>query len=389
MSPEEAEEALERHFLATAKKGVVLSAARLAEYARKKGIPHTADALRQMRHRFKFSAFASRFQRPPHYMSASVSRYGICQLDLGVFEPAHRRQNRGCGAFLLSVEMLSQQLQVVPCRDGTTASWEAAVTKMAETGFNAVRTLVTDRDSAVKSQAFRDRIKEKFGISWTWLKNRNKVRAASAAAAAAALLTALLPPQAFKSERYIGHCKNWLSQAMRANGDKRWVHLLPRFVADHNAGFVTGTDVVRSTVNQHNYVGLLAKMFKTESPTLLFNVSGMEDLPGPLAKLVWRHEVGDKVLLARRSDFSLKGKNSFEKVSVVGAYGPEVHTVARRMAKNNAKLFVTPVYGLAKLPGTWFYENELKPALFAEADKGAAAQKRRRELLRLRRARKK
>lgn len=174
MSPEEAERLLELYFERHAKKGIVLSAAQLAKYAKSESIPYNFDDLRHMRHRFKFSAFSSGYRAPLRFMTGSVPRYGCVFMDAAIMEPKHRGQNSGCGAFMVAVEALSQQTFTVGMRDGTTASWEKAVTELAETRFHSIRVVVTDRDSAVKSQKFRDSIKERFGITWTHLKNRSK-----------------------------------------------------------------------------------------------------------------------------------------------------------------------------------------------------------------------
>jgi D-Tyr-tRNAtyr deacylase len=95
-------------------------------------------------------------------------------LDVAIFEKNHRNVNSGCGAFMAAVEVVSQQLFAVGMKNGTTASWEKAVTELAETKFHSMNMIITDRDSAVKSQSFRDSIKERFGISWTHLKSRSK-----------------------------------------------------------------------------------------------------------------------------------------------------------------------------------------------------------------------
>jgi hypothetical protein len=153
---------------------------------------------------------------------------------------------------------------------------------------------------------------------------------------------------------------------MRANGNNRWVDLVPKLERHYNSQNVSGTSVRRSHVNQHNYLELLEQLFKTDDPTALFNLSSTDSYPPPIAKMVWRYDVGDKVILARRSDYALKDRHYFEKASVVGAYGPEVRTVVRRVAKHSGKLFVCPVYELSGLEGTFFYDSELRRALFAE-----------------------
>lgn len=190
---------------------------------------------------------------------------------------------------------------------------------------------------------------------------------------------------------FLQHAKRHFSQACRLNGNNQWVRLIPEFVRFHNSQPVTNTSVKRSSVTKHNYVALLSELFRTEAPTMLFNISATEDHPEPLAKLIFKYQEQDKVLLARRVNFTLKNRNSFEKESVVGAFGSKVYTISRRMAKHNADLWITPVYQLAEIPGSWWYTSELSPALYAENKGGdkeeARRRQRRREQLRLRRLR--
>ena len=165
---------IEEYYLRRAKEGVVLTPAELTVFAKKEKVKVSQKELRKMRSNFEFSAVASKFQKSKDFFSSSVAHYGFCQIDLGVFHPRYKHLNNGCGAFLLAAEMTSQQLFLIPTRDGTSKSWQDAVTKLAETGFNAVRSLCSDRDTAV-SVSFRKFILERFGIAWSFMKNRNKV----------------------------------------------------------------------------------------------------------------------------------------------------------------------------------------------------------------------
>jgi hypothetical protein len=173
-------EEVRRHFEANARRGVVLSASQLASFAKKRGLPNTPLAkLRQVRHGFKFSAFASRYTRPLRYMSSSLMIYGSVQVDMANFSPEHRRVNGGHAAFLLGVEGVSGQLAVVPCKDLTTKSWERAIRIMMETSsFNSVRVFMSDRDSAVKSddasKGLRARLKRDYGVGWYFMRGRHK-----------------------------------------------------------------------------------------------------------------------------------------------------------------------------------------------------------------------
>lgn len=170
---------MRQHFERNARRGITLSAEKLAEFARKKNLGLGLAQLRKIRHTFKFTAFASRYRRPLRYMSSSVPSYGVVMVDMANFLPQHKRANGGAVAFLCCVECLSGQLAAVPCTDLTARSWEKALVSVIESsGIHAVRVIVSDRDSAVKSnhasEGLRARLKARFGVKWIFLKNRNK-----------------------------------------------------------------------------------------------------------------------------------------------------------------------------------------------------------------------
>jgi len=174
------EAALAKHFEANARRGVVLSARQLADYARKRGLTGVPlETLRKMRHRFKFTALSSRHVRPPRYASSSVMTYGAVQVDAAWMFKNRAAVNGGAVGFLLGVEGVSGQLAVQPMKDLTSQSWEKALRHMVETSaFSSVRTFQSDRDSAVKSndesEGLRGKLKRDFGISWYFMRGRHK-----------------------------------------------------------------------------------------------------------------------------------------------------------------------------------------------------------------------
>lgn len=168
-----------RHFEKHARRGITLNAPQLAAFARQKDIRVALKDLRKIRHEFKFTAFASRYRRPLRYMSSSYPRYGVGMADAAIFMPQHKKVNDGAMGFLLVVECLSGQLAAIPLRDLTSRSWELALVAVIETSsIHALRVMVSDRDSAVKSndasKGLRARLKKRFGLGWIFLKNRNK-----------------------------------------------------------------------------------------------------------------------------------------------------------------------------------------------------------------------
>jgi hypothetical protein len=162
-----------------ARRGITLSAEQLAAFARKKGVKVDMSELRKIRHEYKFTAFAARYRRPLRFFSQSVARYGVVFLDMGHMAGEHKKVNDGMMGFLCCVEAISGQLSAIPVRDFTTRSWEKAIVSMIEhSAVNAVRCVISDRDSAVKSNheslGLRARLKRDFGVKWVFLKNRSK-----------------------------------------------------------------------------------------------------------------------------------------------------------------------------------------------------------------------
>ena len=167
------------HFEQHARRGITVNARQLAVFARKKGIKVKLSELRKIRHEFKFTAFSSRFRRPLRFFSNSVARYGVVFVDMCHMAGEHKKVNNGMMGLLVSVEAISGQLSAIPVRNFTTRSWETAIVSMIEhSAINAVRCVVSDRDSAVKSNhesmGLRARLRRDFGVKWVFLKNRSK-----------------------------------------------------------------------------------------------------------------------------------------------------------------------------------------------------------------------
>jgi hypothetical protein len=374
---------VEAFFFRRAKVGRVPTLEDLVSFCAKRKIQATRKELRSLRYRWKFVSMHTLPRSPNKYVGMSLPRYGLLMLDLANYDPRGETEGGGAGkeedkretrstaaarrksprskkatpsspykAFLVGVETLTGQLACVPMRDRTSASWEAAVTTMIEESYGSIRTIVSDRDVAVTSQAFRRGILKEYSISWIFLRAR--------------------PSKAYRSERMISFLKRRLSVAMAANPDVNdWSVFVRGIVDEYNARKIRGTTIKRSSVGKDNYMDLLEELYRSEEPSLLLNIaSGANFTPATRRKL-WRYSVGDRVLLRRELDYHIK-KSAFDKPTVLGSYAPRTRLVQRLLLKSNANLFLTPVYGLSRIK-EYFYEKDLVPDDSSRPDASAAA----------------
>lgn len=160
--------------------------------------------------------------------------------------------------------------------------------------------------------------------------------------------------------------------ALEANPDEDdWTVYLQGICDQYNSQKIPGTDVVRSSVDKSNYLSLVEKLYGSGQPDLLFNVSSGQNYSPKLGKLLWRYEVGQKVLLNRASNYTDK-TGPFYKPSVKGFFSKRPYVIRRRVLKTSSDLFLCPVYSLQDLKGL-HYEVDLLP--FSPKDASAADEK--------------
>jgi hypothetical protein len=333
---------LEEHFLDRAKRGVVLSLGDLVRLRNRWGLEVPTSELKKYRYRWKFVAIHSKFERPAHFMTASVDKLGNVMLDMAMFKPHLKRFNRQCKYFLVGVDCLSQKMACYPFANKSRVSWEKGALSMIANDFPVVKTFITDRDTAISGKAFQDRILEQRGVSWIHLMNREK---------------------AFLAENGIGIMKERLDMACAS--DNNWVDKIADILEAYNDRFVTGTNIRRRDVNKDNWIKVLMQRYDTRDPYPLFNLGQAGNLSeGRQRRLRFRFAVGDKVRLSNRANYTTKG-SAFWKSSEKGSYGPRVYEVEEVRLKSNKDLFLSKVYALKGLKGL-FYETELIPAYLPE-----------------------
>jgi hypothetical protein len=337
--------ALEAHFEDNLKRGIVLSAKELRDYAEKNKLPVPPwSELRQFRHKWKSSAFFSNYRKPAALQGPSVYKYGCLQIDYAEYRPDLKRANGNCGGFILGVETLSKQLACVPTKDKTAASWRMAVKRMLETKFEGITVIYSDRDSAASSK-FRAAVLADFGVSWEFLRNRTK---------------------AFLVERYIKYCKEHFSIGLASNpGNFNWTRFITPTLDRFNSQKIPGTDMKRKDVSKTNYMRLVSTLFNVEDPDVVTNIASSSNLSPRVQKALFKFKVGDLVVVLRKSQY-VKGekKTTFEKPTTKGYFGSKTYKVVKLILKSNWKLSLVPVYALSSLHGSplqgYFYSAELR-----------------------------
>jgi hypothetical protein len=343
------EKKLENYYFKHAKKGIVLTFKELRKFCSAKGLRIKKSSITSLRYKFKELAIFSRYRNRHHYMGSSIEKPGVIQIDLGYFRKDLKAFNRQVKYLLVGVDCLSEKLSCIPMTNKKQETWKRAIHLMQKNDYNFITTLISDRDSSIGGKAFQERLKEEEGINWIHLRTRSK---------------------AFRVERMLRFIKTRLSTALSLNevGDLNYLQHLPGILSDYNSRFIKGTKIRRKDASKKNYMKILRQKLKMRDPESYFNTSVMSNFSPTMASKIFKYKKGDKVLLATYVDYSKKPLlGTFEKKSVTGSFGKRVYTVVRSLLKSNSNFFLSIVYQLSGLKG-YFYETELAPALFSEAE---------------------
>ena len=355
-------ESVRKHFIDNASRGILLSTKELLDFCKRKGIgPLTVEdrkILRNFRRENPELAVFSRSSggdRRGLYVTAAIFRPGNVFIDLAYFRPRYYKFNKGFKYLLIGVDDLTQLISVQPLKSKTRAAWDAALKRMIEDDFPKIRYFVSDRDTAIASKKFQDKIFNAYGIKWLHLPLRDK---------------------SFHAENMIGKIKTNLSAAIALEKSSgrgrglRWLSYLPGIVAHYNAKLIKGTDIPRNLADPEDYMAIVAKRYRTDDPSLIQNSMVARKFSTLTGDRIFKYRVGDPVLVARAAGAaaaasSAEEKSTFFKRSVSGSYGARVHRVSDRFLKATSKLIMLPVYRLQDSDGL-FYEHEIKRAYFAE-----------------------
>lgn len=298
----------------------------LKKYASAHGELLTANQARHYKRYFTHLAqLSSKNPKPKKYAGMPYPVYGVLFADLAFLYQEWSAHNDGNIGFLCAVEASTQQLFAKPFKKKDAKSWDVLIQSIIdESTFGSIRTICIDREPAVASQKFRDKIKKVHGISLVFLAHRNK---------------------AFLAEVFIYHLKRSIAQTTaqrKENGDpnwKNWISRLTQIVKWYNGKKAMGTEYRRKDIKLSNFPDYLNSLFKTRDATLLFNTRGALNADR-MGSTTWVNrfftlEKDARVLVHKRALANVS-KEKFLKASSTGAFSRDPKIVTNRLLKKSS-----------------------------------------------------
>jgi hypothetical protein len=355
---------LKQVFLSRLGQGIVMTLKNLKDYARKRKLVVSSAQIQKIKRSWPYVAKFETMKRKPKYMSASILKFGTLMIDIGFIED-HKAYNKNISAFLVGKEIVSGCLGAVELRNkSSSAIYEGLQKMLNKKTFNQIHTIVMDREAAVKSEKFKRRLLSAYGISTHHIVSRNK---------------------AYLAENGIHYVKKQIGMKIAATGDRRWIGpVLQTIVENYNNQKIPNTTFRRDGVTRRNTLKFLSQKYKLKYPSLLFNsatILGSDFKSKKWKKNIFRFDIGDKVLLAKKVYFKeeLKKKSrrngedsaafkpyarnkfltsaQFLKPSLTGGYSDRVYTIKSRYLKSNLNYFWAILYRLKELPQLQFYQS--------------------------------
>jgi hypothetical protein len=354
---------LKQLFLSRLSQGIVMTTKNLRDYVRKHKLTVSSSQIQKVRRSWPYVAKFEVMKRRPKYMSASILKFGTLMIDIGFIED-HKGYNNNISAFLVGKEIVSGCLGAVELRNkSSSAIYEGLQKMLNKKTFNQIHTIVMDREAAVKSEKFKRRLLDAYGISTHHIVSRNK---------------------AYFAENGISYVKKQIGMKIAATGDRRWIGpVLQTIVENYNSQKIPNTTFTRDGVTRQNTQKFLSQKYKLKYPSLLFNsatVFGSDFKNKKWKRNIFRFNIGDKVLLAKKVYFKeeLKKRSQqnredaafkpyarnkyltsaqFLKPSLTGGYSNRVYTIKSRYLKSNLNYFWAILYRLKELPQLQFYQS--------------------------------
>lgn len=328
------------------KNGLLPSRQVLKNIARTKRISH--ERIKEIINEFKalnvYSDPTKLSHNRKYYRGTSFPSLGHIQIDFAEFHKDLRGYNDRKIGFILSVDQGSLRLVVLPTKKKDTQSWLKLVEEVVQRDPTQTK-VITDRDAAVTTAKFRDYIKDKYGVSWNVLHNRNK---------------------AYLAEKMVQYVKRLLSIYMSANNSSRWVDYIEPITKIHNSSPIPGTSYSPNQIDWNNFDHYIGQRYKDPNYQQSLNLAYINRIPKE-ANTIFKFGLGDRVRVNRKvyPDLSQRSK-IFDKPSVVGTYGEKAFVVLERgfyyvpRAKGYLRVYTLFDLERERLVEGSFYERDLK-----------------------------
>ena len=151
--------------------------------------------------------------------------------------------------------------------------------------------------------------------------------------------------KAFIAERYGKFVKSKLFALMKQNGTRRWIDYLTPVINEHNRGKISGTHFKRNQIDSSNFFEFMAEKHRVKDFAIFLNSSrimGSNILNKKWLKDIFKFQVGDRVLLARKVSPGEKGSFAIKKPSHVGYFSESIYRVYSRELASTKKLSLLP-----------------------------------------------
>ena len=189
----------------------------LRKYIKRKKLKFKSKtkAIKKIRKNYKPIARFSQRRRVKFHQTVTIDNLGLLSVDFAFYKKDFKWFNKNNIGFLMVVCVNASKQYAVPMKNRKMESFETALEEICLSDiFSAVNTVITDRESAVWSQRFQDKMKKKYNIKFEFMYRMNK---------------------AWSAENAIRHTKNKMSHLLEGKDEKRsWIKILPMVIAEHN-----------------------------------------------------------------------------------------------------------------------------------------------------------
>lgn len=274
---------MQLHFEKNLHSGIVLNRTELKNFAKKIGWKIDRKSLGQYKDQWLDLAVYHEFRTPRDVKYQAVSgvpRYATVHMDMAFVPTLPANLNDGFNAFVLFVEVNTQQLHAVPCNSKNTKSWMDAIRNMMETScISSVSSIMADEERALMSDNFKKWLTKEQAVKLYHLVTRSK---------------------AHMAERYIKFVRTQFSQVMKATDSRRWVDILQAVIKRHNNDLYPGTRYRRQTIDKPNFNNFLRQKYKYKAPKMSFNVHSINwrTLPKSWVSRIWKFKFNQRVAIA-------------------------------------------------------------------------------------------